>query len=254
MVKTKGAGDSRPGRRKRRCYTDREKAQRKAARDKKKADLNKKSNHSLNEFYKPNGNQDGHATTDPAEDAVDMLDVDEDDIEEPPIVITISARYGNGAVERSDIAANLDIDEDNMEDEDEDDDPAKKKSAAKTEEGGVQQRYMKAVHDRLRVEMNNKPTKELQDYWLKTYLKDNDWWIRKEEATKVCKKLEMRTDEIGLPAYYKSIKVWTPEEMWGIDAMPFCPTCKNNQLFSNHLKQCYCISTKSYIAKRGMVL
>ena len=72
MVKTKGAGDSRPGQRKRRCYTDKEKAQRKAAtaRDKKKADLNKKSNHSLNEFYKSNGNQDEHATTDPAEDAV----------------------------------------------------------------------------------------------------------------------------------------------------------------------------------------
>ena len=76
MVKTKGAGNSRSGQRKRRCYTDEEKAQRKADRDKKKADLDKKSNHSLNEFYKPNRNQDEHATTDPAEDDVDMLDVD----------------------------------------------------------------------------------------------------------------------------------------------------------------------------------
>lgn len=55
--------------------------------------MNKKSNHSPNEFYKPNGNQDEHATTDPAEDDVDMLDVNEDDIEETPIVITIYARY-----------------------------------------------------------------------------------------------------------------------------------------------------------------
>ena len=88
---------------------------------------------------------------------------------------------------------------------------------------------MKAVYDWLRVELNNKPTKEIVDYWLEKYLNDNDWWICKGEATEICLRLRMNTDNIGLPTYYESIKVWIPEEMWGIEAMPFYPTCRNNR-------------------------
>ena len=157
----------------------------------------------------------------------------EEGIEDYPTIITISDMHTNEfSIDRSIITANLDIDVKDTKDGDneESDKLSKKKSASKSRADGVQKRYMKAAHNRLRVELNNKPTKEIVDYWLKNYLKDNNWLICKckEEAIKICTRLGMNTDDIGLPAYQKSIKVWIPEEMQDIEAMTFYPTCRNN--------------------------
>lgn len=91
-----------------------------------------------------------------------MLDSDGYDIEEPLIVITISDRYEDrSTTESSDIVANIDIDDDDDQEQDEDvgdddkDDQAKKKKAPTTKVDGVQQRYLEAIHSRLRVEFDN---------------------------------------------------------------------------------------------------
>ena len=75
--------------------------------------MNRNNNRLLKSFFKPNGNQDEDAQADPAEDNTEMLDVDEDDVEEQPIIIIISNKHTHGvAVESPDIVVNLDINED----------------------------------------------------------------------------------------------------------------------------------------------
>ena len=57
-----------------------------------------------------------------------------------------------------------------------------------TSKRGIQQDFMRAIHDRLKIEMNGK-TKGLEATWLLEYLKENDHWVRKEHALKLVKVL-----------------------------------------------------------------
>jgi hypothetical protein len=85
-----------------------------------------------------------------------------------------------------DIVANLHIDEDDLDDcttdaigEEED---------YNSTDGGVQQDYIKAVQIRLRDEVSK--NNQITDLWLLNHLKKNGWWIRKEHAGWISKRLK----------------------------------------------------------------
>jgi hypothetical protein len=56
---------------------------------------------------------------------------------------------------------------------------------------------------------------------LKKHLEENDWWLRAVHAPKICGFLGLECTE---PSYYRDICVWLPDERWGIEALPPCPT------------------------------
>jgi hypothetical protein len=87
--------------------------------------------------------------------------------------------------------------------------------------------YLKAVLLRLREEASTKPKKQATnfDHWLTKELDENGFWLRKERAKLVCRKLKI---EFGEPLYYRDIRVWIPEIEGGQLCMPTCTTCKSN--------------------------
>ena len=144
------------------------------------------------------------------------------------------------------IVANLDVDDtDNMELDDwaeaEPDDNNKRASKV-TANTGIQQDYMRAIHDRLKREAKG-DLKALEPCWLLEHLKENDWWIRKEQAWMIIrylkdkKKSESTYADVELRThnklYYRNIKVWMPELMWE-GVYPPCPTCKSDTDVETH--------------------
>ena len=100
---------------------------------------------------------------------------------------------------------------------------------------------MRAVHDSLKAEVGDKTT-PLEHKWLLEHLKVNDWWVRKEQAPHMIQLLKskrrspttyaevdqnLKADRQN-NAYYRSIKVWIPELMFGGQCRPCCPTCKRD--------------------------
>ena len=73
--------------------------------------------------------------------------------------------------------------------------------------------------------------KALDDQWLLDIVKENDFWLRSQQAEKLCKKLNIK---FGEPSYYRDIKVWLPDVQMGKDAMPVCPSCKSNSRVGVH--------------------
>ena len=154
-------------------------------------------------------------------------------------VIVLSESIDDGRGKTDEFVANLDVEDgegaeldDEADAEDNESTPTNTKRAARKR--GIQQDYMRAVQNRLKCEVANK-TKGFEASWLLDHLKENDWWVRKEHALAIVKQLksERRSPstyqdaDIGKhnPAYYRSIKVWIPELMWGNNCRPFCPTC-----------------------------
>ena len=142
------------------------------------------------------------------------------------------------------IVANLDIDDEIGDDLDdginaEPDDYTPKKLAKR----GVQHDYMRAVHDRLRCEVAGK-VKGLEAKWLLEHLRANDWWITRAQASSVIRQLKCKNTSPSThsdvtinpqhSSYYRSIKVWIPEEIWGPHCIPFCPTCKSDENVKKH--------------------
>ena len=132
-----------------------------------------------------------------------------------------------------DIVANLDVPKDDDADADDDDleadpDPGdgENDSTPRKKESGIQQEYLREVHDRLKYELSGR-MKVLEEPWLLNHLKVNGFWVRKEQGPTIAKKLKIK---VYHAVYYRSIKVWLPEEMWKGRPMPFCPTCKSDRL------------------------
>ena len=131
-----------------------------------------------------------------------------------------------------------DSDEDSDSSEDEDIDyssDVEDEGVETSTEGNVMQKYLKAIRDRIQDECRTKnftekkPCIKEQDKWLLKYLNENQFWIRKEYAGIMCKRLKI---EMSLQGYYRNVKVWLPDEEFKI--MPICPSCKGNSRVGVH--------------------
>ena len=60
--------------------------------------------------------------------------------------------------------------------------------------------------------------------WMKEYLDNHGWIIRRECAKDMCKQLKIG---FGEPAYYMDVDVWMPDKQFG--KQPHCPTCRSNE-------------------------
>eukprot|EP00956_Cyclotella_meneghiniana_P017776 scaffold29226_cov58-Cyclotella_meneghiniana.AAC.5 len=157
-------------------------------------------------------------------DEVEMSDVDDDIINNEEVEV----------VPALDVNANLDmndedIDNERMMESTDDNEPCLQQGENK----GVQQEYVKAVQLRLRDEVNTQSTK-CKDKWLVRHLTANGWWIRKENAPCIAKKLNLK---ISYAAYYRDVYVWLPDIRWDNDetnCMPCCPSCKSNEHVGNN--------------------
>ena len=97
------------------------------------------------------------------------------------------------------IVANLDLDEDEFTDLSEDEvtdvETTKKQTKGKNSrpiQNGVMRAYLGALRRRLRVEFDNSnQVGKLRDFWLRKHLEGNDWWIRKEHAEAMCRRLNL---------------------------------------------------------------
>ena len=90
----------------------------------------------------------------------------------------------------------------------------------------VMGQYLKAVFMRLKFEVSTKFVGLEEDKWLLGMLKDDDWWLRANFAHRVCKRLKLQYTEEN-KFYFRDIKVWLPDQQWGLKAMPPCVLCKS---------------------------
>ena len=119
-----------------------------------------------------------------------------------------------------------DLTEDN---DDSGDDPSGD-PAADISPTGISAEYLEAIHKRLQYEFTGK-CKGLEAMWLSELLKKNNFVVRREEADHVCKKLNIRYSE---PYYYRDVVVWVPDEQWGVECTPCCPSCGKNDKVGVH--------------------
>ena len=109
-------------------------------------------------------------------------------------------------------------------------------------------KYLKKLHEQLKLECNAQRGRKEED-WLIQYLQVNGWWILKEHAPNVAKKLSM-------PEYpqtnYSDVRVWIPDLQYGMDCMPCCPCCKRREsvivhgFHSNHVGRLVGGITRNY--------
>ena len=115
-----------------------------------------------------------------------------------------------------DVNANLDIDDEDIDNGfNDDDEPCLQHGENK----GVQQEYVKAIQMRLRDEVNTQSTK-CKDQWLVRHLRANGWWIRKENALFIAGKLNLKK---SYAAYYRDVYVWLPDIRWEDDVTSCMP-------------------------------
>ena len=240
MGKTKGATDKK--KRTRRTNTDEEK----------RAKAHKKFGSVTNFLGKSNApTETSPADVYPADDinpagannAHPAAGADEEDAD--VLIFSEEVDYTRGDTNIN-IVPNLDVeDADDMALDDgagaEPDDNGKRASKV-TARRGIQQDYMRAIHDRLRCEAKG-GLKALEPSWLLDHLKENDWWIRKEQAWTMIKNLKDKQKSKSTYAdvelqthnklYYRNINVWMPELMWE-GVYPPCPTCKSDKNVETH--------------------
>ena len=116
-----------------------------------------------------------------------------------------------------DVMFNLDIDEDEVKADDMVD--TIDECGVNSDGGGIQQEYVEAVQKRVRDEVskNNRNT----DLWMLNHLRKNGWWIRKEHAPWIVKKLGLKMSYL---AYYRDVHAWLPDICWtDVDCKPSCP-------------------------------
>jgi hypothetical protein len=143
------------------------------------------------------------------------------------------------------IFANLDIDEDECDGLDAEVEAEPDKSTPVKIKRGIQRDYMRAIQDRLKIEVAGK-TKALEKTWLLDYLQTNDGWIRKEQALSFFKKLNSPKQSPSTYSdtnirwhnqnkfYYRDIKVWLPDILLMGGCCPVCPTCKSDRHVTRH--------------------
>jgi hypothetical protein len=139
------------------------------------------------------------------------------------------------------VAATLDIEEDEDDgrdeyDVDEDDDgniTDNINDEKQSKSGGVMQQILKAVQDRLKWEKGPK-CKGLNEAWLLKFLDEHDWSIPQNQTPKLVRKLRLKHDTALFKYYYTRLDVWMPDLRWGHMHMPCCPDCKHNYAVGVH--------------------
>jgi hypothetical protein len=94
----------------------------------------------------------------------------------------------------------------------------------------VMTKYLRAILRQLKAECNTKPPLLLDTHcWLRQYLEQNQFWIRKQSVKFICGKLGIDMD---LEGYYRDVRVWLPDEQYGL--WPTCPSCHANSSIGVH--------------------
>jgi hypothetical protein len=184
-----------------------------------------------------NNNRKGNTTMDSF-----LLQPNNEDGNDSPEVADESSNAGNNAVTFSDnttntsntnrrthrpVVANLDVNDDDGYDTDGD-------NGADTEEmgteKGIQQEFLQSLHEQLKDECNFQHGPKDSD-WLLPRLKENGWWIWKESAPMIAKRLSIPVYHY---TYYCDVCVWIPDLQYGKDCMPACPCCKSKARVTIH--------------------
>ena len=82
-------------------------------------------------------------------------------------------------------------------------------------------KYLTQIQSQIRDESNTKKGKDEVDQWVMDYLRNNDFWIRREASAFVCARLGIQHDIMG---YYRDVRVWLPDVQYNLK--PPCPSCK----------------------------
>ena len=157
-----------------------------------------------------------------------------------------------GVVDTQGIIADLDDDGD---DEDADIEERETNDIL-TDDDGVMPNYLSAIQQRIRKETADKSLNSGQQ-WLLQEIQDNGYWIRKERAKSICRKLSIQFHE---PSYYRDLRVWFPELEGGIACTPKCPSCSSNTRVSVHgyrkqtpARNVVCLNTNYFIMSRRYI-
>ena len=153
----------------------------------------------------------------------DVAELDDAEPEEADEIIIFTEDIDAGVDVDPMIVANLDVDDQDYCDVLDEAAEAEPEVVEPTKlKRGVQQDYMRAINDRLWVEVKDK-TKAFEKQWLIEHLKNNDGWVRKEQAKSI---IQMLTSKKQSPStykdataswrsqnklYYRDIKVWLPD-------------------------------------------
>ena len=103
-------------------------------------------------------------------------------------------------------------------------------NAADVAPTGTSAEYLEAIYKRFQYEFTGK-CKGLEAAWLMELLKRSNFVVPREEAKYVCTKLKLRYSE---PYYYQDVVVWVPDEQWGVECTPCCPSCGKNDKVGVH--------------------
>jgi hypothetical protein len=196
-------------------------AQKQIRRDRK----NQKGNTTMNSFLMPPSNNNANNNSVEGADESSMADTDND------VAVTFSDNT-NTSIRRAPrpVIANLDAEDDEDDDGYDSDGEGGEGAEAMGTEKGIQQEYLQNIHQQLKDECNFQRGKQDGD-WLVQYLKDNGWWIRKESAPRIAKKLSLPVYHY---TYYRDVRVWIPDLQYGKDCMPSCPCCKSKSRVTIH--------------------
>ncbi len=140
----------------------------------------------------------------------------------------------NGVVDAADATAELEYHEEE----------AKKKGSDDFDDDtipGIQQQYVAAVQEQVQSEVRKDCS--INNQWLLIHLKQNDWWLRREQYSWFIKNYnrtrEKEEDKLKAEnkAYYRDVHVWLPDVRWASADnryMPCCPNCKTNTRVGPH--------------------
>jgi hypothetical protein len=224
--------------RKRMCYSDKTKQERKEKRDQEKAKAIREKNRAAiqqaNKWFRPGAATNASEPEDEGDDLSDnMLDS-----RKPSAEDTASDDDSATFVKDFDDPWEDDLsDSDDSEydpDEDSDDDGEGDDPFSEFErEESVMGVFLEAVYKRIQKELSSGPEAALMEKWLMSHLKRNQYWIRQSDAEAFCSehKLDLKFTE---SAYYRDILVWLPEIRWGHEGTPYCPCCRTNTWVKFH--------------------
>jgi hypothetical protein len=201
MVGTKGRpkGSTDTVKRSRSCMTE---AQKQIRRDRK----NRKGNTTMDSFLMPPSNNNANNDSVEGEGESSMAGTDND------VAVTFSDNT-NTSIRRAPrpVIANLEAEDEDDEGYDSDGEGGEGAEVMGTEKG-IQQEYVQNIHQQLKDECNFQRGKQ-DDDWLVQYLKDNGWWIRKESAPRIAKKLSLPVYHY---TYYRDVRVWCLDSRFAV--------------------------------------
>jgi hypothetical protein len=252
MARTKGSTDARPRQRRQETQKEKEKKVKE-----KQGRLQRESQKAKASFLSALTAPEALLSKDlELEDASSVLDDDLVSTAANPSVEFIEEISGiewRGVVDTQGIVADLDYDDEDVDIEENETNT----NDILTDDDGVMPNYLSAIQQRIRKETAEKNRVNSGQQWLLQEIQDNGYWIRKERAKMICRKLSIRFDE---PSYYRDLQIWFPELEGGIACTPSCPSCSSNTRVSVHgyrnktpARNVVCLTTNYFIMSRRYI-